>query len=169
MYEFRFKLRTYTVKRKMKHDFVCDSAVTGAHEAVPVILSVFESLDQDRENLVIFCLNADGRVTDFKTASIGTGTTCLVEQRAIFQAAIVCGAEGIFVAHNHPSGSLNPSDQDVEMAVRLHFGGAMLGIPVHDQFIVGVGEDGLSAVRRIPLPPAEDVIGFFERLLKGDE
>lgn len=49
--------------------------------------------------------------------------------------------------HNHPTGDLTPSSEDRECARRLNDGGKLLGIPILDHLVIGLGPDGVRCER----------------------
>ncbi len=71
-----------------------------------------------------------------RTITIGTLTASLVHPREVFADAITDRAASIIVAHNHPSGSITPSRDDLELTSRLQKAGDLLGIPVSMHVIV---------------------------------
>ena len=70
------------------------------------------------------------------TISVGTLNTNLIHPRETFDAAIRCHAAHIVVAHNHPSGESEPSEDDLEITKRLVESGKILGIEVIDHIII---------------------------------
>ena len=92
------------------------------------------------------CLTLDGanRLIAKRVISIGTLTASLVHPREVFAEAITDRAASIVVAHNHPSGNLEPSIADKEVTERLRQAGEILGIEVLDHLILGEG--GFSSV-----------------------
>ena len=92
------------------------------------------------------CLTLDGanRLIAKRVISIGTLTASLVHPREVFAEAITDRAASIIVAHNHPSGNLEPSIADKEVTERLRQAGEILGIEVLDHLILGEG--GFSSV-----------------------
>jgi DNA repair protein RadC len=56
----------------------------------------------------------------------------------VFRLAIAVGASSIIVAHNHPSGVLTPSPEDIEVTRALVAAGEVLDIPVRDHLIIGL-------------------------------
>ena len=87
------------------------------------------------------CLTLDGanRLIAKRVISIGTLTASLVHPREVFAEAITDRAASIVVAHNHPSGNLEPSIADKEVTERLRQAGEILGIEVLDHLILGEG------------------------------
>lgn len=84
------------------------------------------------------CLTLDGanRLIAKRIISIGTLTASLVHPREVFAEAITDRAASIIVAHNHPSGNLQPSEADREVTERLKNAGDLLGISLLDHLIV---------------------------------
>jgi len=92
--------------------------------------------DNSREHFVAMYLDSLHRVTAYSVISIGTANMAPVAPREVFQRAILSGAIAIVVAHNHPSGSPYPSDDDRAVTKRLHESGNLLGIKLLDHVIV---------------------------------
>lgn len=67
----------------------------------------------------------------------GTVDACLVHPRDVFRFACLENASGLIVAHNHPSGDLNPSSQDLAFTRQLLKASVILEIPLLDHLIVG--------------------------------
>jgi DNA repair protein RadC len=67
--------------------------------------------------------------------NLGTLTSSLVHPREIFRRAVMQGANSIIVAHNHPSGAADPSDEDLKVTKLLHEAGKLLGIQLLDHLI----------------------------------
>jgi len=107
----------------------------GAAEA----FRAFVPEDEDREILGVILLDAK-TCRGFQVVSIGTVDSTMVHPREVFRAAIVAGADGIIVIHNHPSGDPTPSPEDRSVAARLGAAGELLGIHLLDMVIVGEGE-----------------------------
>lgn len=91
---------------------------------------------QDREHFVVLSFDNRNGLLSYDVVSIGTLTASLVHPREVFLKAIVRKAAGVIIAHNHPSGSLIPSNEDREATKRLVRAGLLLGIPVLDHVIL---------------------------------
>lgn len=89
-----------------------------------------------QEHFVVFCLNTRGRAIKRLVVSIGLLNAALTHPREVFYPAIVHNAAGVVLAHNHPSGESEPSDEDIAMTERLVQAGRLLGIDVVDHIIV---------------------------------
>lgn len=92
--------------------------------------------DADREHFVVLSLNNKHEVTSIEIAHTGSLNTCIVHPREVFKNALLSNAAAIFIAHNHPSHHLSPSDEDITMTQRLVKVGEILGIEVLDHVIV---------------------------------
>lgn len=66
----------------------------------------------------------------------GTLNASLVHPREVFKEAIDHLAAGVIVIHNHPSGNINPSKEDIDVSYQLKKAGEIVGIPVIDHLIV---------------------------------
>lgn len=64
--------------------------------------------------------------------ALGSSTEALVSGKAVFQHALLCNAENVIIGHNHPTGNLNFSNNDVRTFHRLEKAGELLGIKVLD-------------------------------------
>ena len=93
---------------------------------------------RDKKQEYFVCLTLDGanRLIAKRVITIGTLTASLVHPREVFADAITDRAASIIVAHNHPSGSLEPSHADKDVTARLQNAGEVLGIKLIDHVIV---------------------------------
>ena len=108
------------------------------HEAFK---SSFKNLKQ--EKLLAIFLDTKKCLINYKTLFIGTIDKTIMHPREIFNEAIKYSASGIIIMHNHPSGSLNPSKEDINTTKNLIESGKLLGIPVIDSIITN-GEEYYS-------------------------
>ncbi len=101
---------------------------------------VFDELKNIRaskkEHFVVFYLDTRNQEIKREVISIGSLNANLVHPREVFEPAIKHLAAQIIIAHNHPSGSLEPSTQDLKMTRRLTEAGKILGIEIIDHIIV---------------------------------
>ncbi|HLO88259.1 MAG TPA: DNA repair protein RadC [Nostocaceae cyanobacterium] len=94
---------------------------------------------QTQEKFAVLLLDVKNRLLGTKVITIGTATETLASPRDIFRESIRQGATRVIVAHNHPSGSLEPSEADIELTRQLLTGANILGIPILDHLILGNG------------------------------
>jgi DNA repair protein RadC len=91
------------------------------------------------EEFKVLFLNRKNRVCQLYTLSQGGITSVSVDPRIIFAAAIKLKARGLIMAHNHPSGGLEPSEEDKELTDQLKKGAKLLNISLIDHLIVTPG------------------------------
>ena len=89
-----------------------------------------------KEHLVGIYLDAQNGVLKRETISVGSLNTTRTHPREILYPAIAHLALGFILAHNHPSGCLEPSEEDVEFTRAVQRAGELMGIELHDHLIV---------------------------------
>lgn len=88
------------------------------------------------EEFWIVFLNNSNRVISKAQLSKGGMTGTVVDVRMVFKMALEAGATSIVLCHNHPSGTLKPSDADIKITQKLKLAGESLEIPILDHIIV---------------------------------
>lgn len=91
---------------------------------------------EKKESFVVISLNSKNQLVKINKISLGTVDANIVHPREVFQAAIKNLATQIIIAHNHPSGSLEPSPEDIALTRQLSEASLILGIPLIDHIIV---------------------------------
>lgn len=158
-------LKKYPMKKLLSLDFKTISKVKGIGPAkachflasfeftkralgvednsLPVISSIKDIVVQlqelrtaQKEHFVVLYLNARDQLIKKETISIGILNASLVHPREVFKPAIDCLAASIILAHNHPSGGVEPSEEDLSLNKRLLDVGKMVGIEVMDHVII---------------------------------
>jgi DNA repair protein RadC len=94
----------------------------------------------DREHLVVMLLNSKNRIIGINTVSVGHLSSSIAHPREILKPAILANAAALVLGHNHPSGEVTPSAEDVEITKRVFAAGDLLGIRLLDHLIIA--EDG---------------------------
>lgn len=89
-----------------------------------------------QEHLVVLALNSRDRLISLDTVTVGTSTASVVHPGETFAAAMRQHAASIIVAHNHPSGDVEPSAADRAVTRRLFAAGNLLGIALRDHVII---------------------------------
>ena len=89
-----------------------------------------------KEHFYIICLDTRNRVIEKALVSTGNLDSSIVHPREVFKHAISLLAASVIFVHNHPSGDLEPSAEDIGLTKRLCEAGDLLGIPVLDHIIV---------------------------------
>lgn len=99
-----------------------------------------ELMWQTQERFAVLLLDVKNRLLGTQVITIGTATETLAHPREIFREAIRQGATRLIVSHNHPSGSVEPSREDIELTRQLLQGAQLLNIPLLDHLILGNGD-----------------------------
>ncbi len=94
---------------------------------------------QVKERFVVFWLSSSNQVTGFEVISEGLLNSSLVHPREVFRGSIVATSANIILAHNHPSGNLVPSNEDLKITKKLVEAGKIIDIAVFDHIIFGDG------------------------------
>lgn len=92
---------------------------------------------EEREKLYVLHLSAKHKVMAKELVSVGTLTQSLICSREVFKGAVLNNSAAIICVHNHPSGDVTPSNEDIGITRRLEAAGDILGIPVLDHVIIG--------------------------------
>ena len=106
------------------------------------ILEHLRGLDSDQEHLGVLCLDSRHCLLGVKILSSGTHTEAPLDGVKLWQTAIMLRSAGIILFHNHPSGDLEPSSNDLNLTRRLVIAGRAVGIDFHDHFITTPGPVG---------------------------
>jgi DNA repair protein RadC len=88
------------------------------------------------EQFKVLLTNRANKVLGIFEVSTGGITGTVADPKLIFVAAIKANACGVLVAHNHPSGNLQPSQADIELTKRIKEGGKLLDIQLLDHLII---------------------------------
>lgn len=92
--------------------------------------------DDDREVFLVMCLNTKNQVIAAHRCHVGSLNASIVHPREVFKTAIINNACSIIVAHQHPSGDVTPSREDIDITERLIEAGNIIGIELLDHLIV---------------------------------
>ena len=89
-----------------------------------------------REHFLLASFDTRNRLLGVDDISKGSLTASIVHPREVFEKAIRRHAASIIAAHNHPSGDITPSDEDIRITKRLHEAGKIMGIELLDHLII---------------------------------
>jgi len=97
---------------------------------------VREYRDRKQEHFLVITLDGANRIIEKRVVFIGTLNASMVHPREVFALAISDRAASIILVHNHPSGQLEPSREDIALTERLRKGADLLGIDIMDHIII---------------------------------
>lgn len=89
------------------------------------------------EHFGVLTLNAAHHVIAWQHLTVGSLDVSIVHPRDVFRVAVLDHAAAVILAHNHPSGDVRLSAEDIALTRRLMECGALMGIPVIDHLVVG--------------------------------
>lgn len=110
-----------------------------AQEAADYLRTVIRTHEQ--EVFAVLYLNVKNIVIEAKPLFVGTVNGASVHPRDIFREAVRCNAVSIIVGHNHPSGDVSPSREDVLLTERLQEAAHIIGVALLDHIILGTKND----------------------------
>lgn len=121
-------------KKIKKSELITIQSSTDAYKVFKQIFNA-DTFDWVEESIIL-CLNRANKVVGFYKISSGGTTGTVVDPKVIFTVALNCAASGIILAHNHPSGNLQPSQSDKDITMKLKDAGKLLDINVLDHIIL---------------------------------
>lgn len=127
----------YEVVRCGVNNFLEDPAKK--YTSADSMVKFFQSLNfhnSEKEHCYVVSLGTRLNIKGYSLVSVGSMDFTTMHPREIFRPAIFSGAHRIVIVHNHPSGSIKPSKQDVHWFKRIYDSGIILGIELADFVIV---------------------------------
>lgn len=119
------------------------SGVDSLHQPeniVKVMNDVFNVANLAEEYLYLICMTTRCKPISIFEVSYGICNSSLVGCREIMIRALLCGAVNIIIVHNHPSGSVRPSLEDVKVTKKIKDASKLIGLNFCDHIIIG--QDG---------------------------
>lgn len=111
--------------------------ITNAEQVYDICIQKLHLDKRAEEYCYLFALAPDNSLIGISEISHGSLSASIVEPREVFKRAILFNAANIIIVHNHPSGNVEPSPEDIKVANRLEEAGELLGIELLDFIIVG--------------------------------
>lgn len=121
-------------RRRRMEEVLIRKKITSSSDAFALLQPLIGELTH--EEFWIVYLNNSNKVLQTSQLSKGGITGTIVDVRLVYKTAIQLGAVGIILAHNHPSGTLKPSQSDLDLTSKLKTAGNSLDIKVLDHIIV---------------------------------
>lgn len=146
----RNKLEQVAIRLVKQPPLYSEVPMTGPEVAIQVMNDFLSQMD--RELFCIVNLQADLRPINMNIVSAGCIDQAIAHPREILKTAILSNASSMMIFHNHPSGTVLPSELDIQTTKRLQDVGTLMGIPVIDHIIVGRGQEYYSFRDKEVLP-----------------
>ena len=130
------------IKENLKEKLTSSDAVYGY---MWKILKSENQVDQDKEHLWVIGMNNANRIQYIELVNLGILDQSITHPREIFRMAIMKAISRMIIVHNHPSGSINPSEQDLHLTSTLKQASDIIGIEILDHLIIS--EEGYYSFR----------------------
>ena len=110
--------------------------ITQSNGAYNLFCSIWNDQIELYESFYVLFMNRANKVLGYRCISQGGISGTVVDPKAIFQAALLSNASSLIMAHNHPSGNLQPSEADTKLTRKLRDAGILLDIDVLDHLVI---------------------------------
>jgi DNA repair protein RadC len=117
--------------------------ITSAAKAYSILQTIFgelDEIDKDKEHFFVIGLKKNRQIKYLEVVTIGILSSTLVHAREVFRRAIVNASDSIIIAHNHPSGNVEPSLTDDAITKSIKEAGKIIGIEVVDHVVFTLTE-----------------------------
>ena len=128
------KIQVVNIRMVKEPSIYSESRISCPEDAVKAIAK--DMATYDREVFAVMNLKTNGQIINLNICSMGTLDASMVSPREVFKSSILSNAASFIAIHNHPSGSLQPSQEDREVTKRLLECGDLLNIKMLDHIIV---------------------------------
>jgi len=112
--------------------------ITCPEDAAALVMEDMQQLD--REHFRVILLDSKNTLISMETVSIGTVNASLVHPREVLKPALEKSATSLILVHNHPTGNVAPSREDILITRRFTKCGRILGLDIVDHLIIGDGD-----------------------------
>ena len=129
-------MKTEIVKLQMVRESTMEyeARISTAEQAAEIVRKLTKN-DPD-EHFYVLALDTKNRINHIYEAAKGGSDSVTMNVRDLFRCAVLANASGIIVAHNHPSGDTEPSQQDVVITKRIKEACELLGFRFMDSLVV---------------------------------
>ena len=121
--------------KKLTVSEVKEMHVGNSGESAKIARDLILENDFHKEHLIVLYVNRKNKINSAEIVHVGTLSHCVVSPSAIFKTAILSDAASIIVLHNHPSGDIEPSTDDLKVYRDLKKAGKILDINVLDSIV----------------------------------
>ena len=139
------KIQVVNIRMVKEPSLYSEDRITCPEDAVKVIAK--ELATYDREVFAVLNLKTNGQPINFNICSVGTLDASLVSPANVVKSGILSNAASMLAFHVHPSGSLRPSPEDIDVTKRLIAASDLIGLKLLDHVIVGGGTNKVFSFR----------------------
>ena len=120
-------------RRALDTDVGIAPTINSPRDVLPIVADI---KDHKKEHFVALFLNGRNQVIRREDVSVGSLSQTLVHPREVFAPAVGSSAASVVLAHNHPSGEVSPSQNDLDLTRRMVQAGEIMGIEILDHVII---------------------------------
>ena len=147
-----FELEQVAIRMVKELPLYADYPLNGPDAVIRLMADTLK--DYDREVVAVINLRGDLRPINVNLVSMGTLDKALVSPREFLKSMVLSNAAGIMMVHNHPSGRLNPSKEDIMMTENIANLCGLMDVTFYEHVILGPGSEYYSFHQKgiVPLP-----------------
>ncbi|HEY4291246.1 MAG TPA: JAB domain-containing protein [Puia sp.] len=125
-----------------------DTTIISATEIIGVVRSLWnKELINVQEQMMAFFLNSRGKVIGYRLMAIGDMERAIIDVRLLACLALHTLASSVILAHNHPSGHIEPSNADIDLTKKVKQALQLINVKLLDHIII-TESDSLSLANR---------------------
>ena len=141
----RYKLKEVCIRLAEGHPLYSDQPLSTPAAALDVMRR--EMSQYDREVLCVVNMNARLQPINFNVVSVGDINTSIAAIPNILKSGLMSNASSFLLLHNHPSGDVTPSQDDIMTTRKVIEAGKIMGIPCVDHIVIGGGNGHFCSLR----------------------
>lgn len=125
-----------------------EGKIKGPTSVKEILINNIKLHEEPEEVLILITLDTKNNFTGYFEVSRGSINSTIVSMREIFKRALLSNATQIIIAHNHPSGNVKPSREDIAISQRIKATGEILNVQCLDFVIIGSNGE-LSSLKEL--------------------
>ena len=137
-------------------------SVSSSQEVYNILKPLFAEQD-DVEKVYFIFLDAQNKILSIENLFTGTISASTVYPREVVKRLLALKSCGFIMAHNHPSGDINPSIEDKSITIKIAMAAASIDVQLHDHIIIGDGYHSMADTGWL-----KGVSSRFSNLLKSE-
>jgi len=120
----------------MKQIFILKETIGNIKSSSDIFKKIKKfNIDFNRENFIAFYLDTKNKLINSEILFKGGLNSCLIDPKTLFKSALLNNSNSLIIAHNHPTGDLNPSQEDITIFKDLSKFGDIISLRVLDSII----------------------------------
>ena len=141
----RYKLKEVCIRLERGRSLYSEQPLSNPASALDVMRR--EMSQYDREVLCVVNMNARLQPINFNVVSVGDINTSIAAIPNILKSGLMSNASSFMLLHNHPSGDVTPSQDDIMTTRKVIEAGKIMGIPCVDHIVIGGGNGTFCSLR----------------------